>query len=163
MSTNSSEEKNQNDDREDKSLQSSSDNDELVSNLRQLNEEVGQISELNSEENNLVQAFSLAFFRLMESFTDMCTVDVSIIPPGMGEIEKANIIPKGDLMILFKDGKMESIDLKKENNRDLLLIIVSNVIPKFKSLISERRNKIEKRIAFLSEITKELQNIADSI
>ena len=40
---------------------------------------------------------------------------------------------------------------------------MSDVTPRFNALISERRSKIEKRITFLSGVTKELQSIADSL
>jgi hypothetical protein len=57
---------------------------------------------------------------------------------------------------------MESVDLTETKNRDLLIRVVIDVMPRFNNLISKRRSKIEERINFLSSVTKELQTIADS-
>lgn len=137
--------------------------EEVVATLRKLREDVGQISELSAEEGNIVAAFSLAFLKTMEPLTKTLAVDISILPREMGAMEKANIIPKGELVVLFRDGRMVSVNLKDPENRDLLIIVVSNVVPKFNALIAQRRSKIEERIAFLSDITRELQTIADSL
>ena len=137
--------------------------EEVVETLRRLREDIGQISELSSEEENIVAAFALSFLKLMEPLTKALPVDVSVLPRELGFVEKANVVPKGGLVILYADGRMESLDLTDKDNRDLLIAVVSDVMPRFNSLISQRRIKIEKRITFLSSVTKELQTIADSI
>jgi hypothetical protein len=137
--------------------------DAVVETLRRLREDVGQISELSSEEGSIVAAFSLAFLKLMEPLTKALPVDASVLPPGLGAVEKANILPKGDLVILYRDGRMESVDLTDVENRDLLITVVSDAVPRFNALIARRRTKIENRIAFLSSVTNELQSIADSL
>jgi hypothetical protein len=137
--------------------------DAVIETLRQLREDVGQISELSSEEGSIVAAFSLAFLKLMEPLTKALPVDAGILPPELGALEKANVLPKGDLVVLHRDGRMESIDLSNAENRDLLIIVVSDSIPRFNQLIAQRRGKIETRINFLSSVTKELQSIADSL
>lgn len=137
--------------------------EEVVETLRRLREDIGQISELSSEEENIVAAFALSFLKLMEPLTKALPVDVSVLPRELGFVEKANVVPKGGLVILYADGRMESLDLTDKNNRDLLIAVVSDVMPRFNSLISQRRSKIEKRITFLSSVTKELQTIADFI
>jgi hypothetical protein len=136
--------------------------EEVIGTLRRLREDVGQISELSSEEENIVAAFALAFLKLMEPLTKALPVDTSILPRELGVVEKANVVPRGDLVILHSDGRMESLDLTYKDNRDLLITTVSDVMPRFNSLISQRRSKIEERITFLSSVTKELQTIADS-
>lgn len=136
--------------------------EEVVESLKRLREDVGQISELSSEEGNLVRTFSLTFLKLMEPLAKNIPVDIEVLPRRLGRVERANIIPNGQLVLLHQNGRMESVDLVEVGNRDLLVTVVSDVLPKFKELVSERRKKIEKRITFLSEITRELQNIADS-
>ncbi len=137
--------------------------DMVVETLRRLREDVGQISELSSEEGSIVAAFSLAFLKLMEPLTKALPVDASVLPLEFGVIEKANVLPKGDLVVLYQDGRMESIDLTDAENRDLLVTVVSDAMPRFNALIAKRRSKIENRITFLSSVTKELQSIADSL
>ncbi len=137
--------------------------EDVIATLKELREDVGQIYEISSEEENIVIAFSLAFLKLMESLTRSLPVDVETLQGQLRNAERANILPKGELVVLFKDGRMESVDLIKPENRDLLVDVVSDVMPKFNDLIGERRGRIEKRISFLADVTKELQNIADSV
>ena len=137
--------------------------EDVIATLKELREDVGQIYEISSEEENIVIAFSLAFLKLMESLTRSLPVDVETLQGQLRNAERANILPKGELVVLFRDGRMESVDLIKPENRDLLVDVVSDVMPKFNDLIGERRRRIEKRISFLADVTKELQNIADSV
>jgi hypothetical protein len=137
--------------------------EEVMETLKALREDVGQISELGAEEGNIVMAFSLSLLKLMEPLTKTLPVDVSILPREMGGIERANVVPTGELVVLFEDGRMESVDLTEPKNRDLLVDVVSDVMSKFNDLIAEKRSKIEERITFLSEVTKELQTISDSL
>jgi hypothetical protein len=136
--------------------------EEVVESIKRLREDIGQISELSFEEENLVRTFTLAFLKLMEPLAKNIPVDVEILPQKLRRVERANIISNGQLVLLHQNGRMESVYLVDKENRDLLVTVVSDVLPKFKKLVSERREKIEKRINFLSEITRELQNIADS-
>ena len=137
--------------------------EDVLATLKKLREDVGQIFEISSEEENVVVAFSLAFLKLMESLTRSLPVDVEILKGPLRNAERANILPKGELVVLLRDGRMESMDLTKPENRDLLVDVVSDVVPRFDDLIGERRGRIEKRISFLADVTKELQNIADSV
>ncbi len=137
--------------------------DAVVETLRRLREDVGQISELSSEEGSIVAAFSLAFLKLMEPLTKALPVDARVLPHELGAVEKANVLPKGDLVVLHRDGRMESVDLTDAENRDLLVTVVSDAMPRFNALVAQRRSKIENRINFLSSVTKELQSIADSL
>lgn len=137
--------------------------EEVVDILRRLREDVGQISELSAEERNIVEAYALAFLKIMQPLTKTISVDPSILPREMGLVERANVIPQSELVILFDDGRMESFDLTTVENRDLLVAVIGNAMPRFNDLIAQQRSKIEKRIAFLSDVTRELQTIADSL
>jgi hypothetical protein len=44
-----------------------------------------------------------------------------------------------------------------------MLAILEDVLPKFKLLSGSQKRKIENRIAFLSQITKEIQKIAAAL
>jgi hypothetical protein len=55
---------------------------------------------------------------------------------------------------------MELKDLTEEQNRDLMILVVQDVMPKFKNLTSAQKRKIESRIRFLSAVTKEVQKIS---
>lgn len=135
---------------------------ETIDVLRMVREDVGQICELSSEERKLVEAFSLALLKLMQPLAKTIPVDPSVLPEEMGDVKSANIVPRGELIVLYPDGRMESIDLSDDANRDLLVDVVRDVIPKFKVLFSELRTKIETRMDFLASVTRELQNIAEA-
>jgi hypothetical protein len=137
--------------------------DNTIETIRKLREIVGQVSELEFEEDNIVAAYSSAFTKLMAPLTKALPVDVSILPPELGEIKKANVITNGELVILSSDGNMLSVDLIHKDNRNLLITVINDVMPKLNNLLSQRRIKIEKRIDFLSRVTKELQSIADAV
>ena len=135
---------------------------ETIDVLRMVREDVGQICELSSEERKLVEAFSLALLKLMQPLAKTIPVEPSALPEEMGDIESANIVPRGELIVQYPDGRMESIDLSDDANRDLLIDVVRDVIPKFKVLFSGLRAKIETRMGFLASVTRELQNIAEA-
>ncbi len=98
----------------------------------------------------------------MQPLAKTIPVDPSALPEEMGDVESANIVPRGELIVLYPDGRMESIDLSDDVNRDLLIDVIRDVMPKFKVLFSELRDKIETRMGFLASITGELQNIAEA-
>ncbi len=81
----------------------------------------------------------------------------------MGNVVQANVDPTGYLALLFRDGHLELINLSEEKHRELMLVVVEDVIPKFKQLTSGQKRKIENRIKFLSQVTKEMQKIAAAL
>jgi len=136
--------------------------EDIIGAIRKLKEDVGQLSELSSEENLVVDAFSKAFMEVMSPLAKALPVDVNVLPEELGIVERANIIPQGELVLLHADGRMASIDLTSSDNRDLLVQVIGNVMPRFNSFIAERRQNVEKRLSFLSNVTKELQSIANT-
>ena len=136
--------------------------EDIIEAIRKLKEDVGQLSELSSEENLVVDAFSKAFMEVMSPLAKALPVDVGVLPEELGIIERANIIPQGELVLLHSDGRMTSMDLTSSDNRDLLVQVIGNVMPRFNSFIAERRQNVEKRLSFLSNVTKELQSIANA-
>jgi len=137
--------------------------EELLDSLRKVREDVGQISELSSEEGKIVGALMLTFLRFMKPLMRAVPVDPSSLPDDMGKVRRANLVPEGLLIVQYDDGRMSSTDLVREENREILVKVVSNVIPKFNKTVEEHRQSIEKRMAFLTSVTKELQNISDAM
>jgi len=54
-------------------------------------------------------------------------------------------------------------DLSDEENRDLMMSVVSDILPKFKNLTTFQKRKLENRIKFLSTVTKEIQKSAEAL
>jgi hypothetical protein len=136
---------------------------ELVEALKSTADDIGQITELNSEEKILVAQFFSSLLRLMQPLTSSITVSTSSLPPQLGNVEQAHVDPTGHLILLFDENHMELKDLSDEKNRELMMAVIGDIIPKFKSLTSAQRNKLETRIKFISSITREIQKSSDAL
>jgi hypothetical protein len=136
---------------------------ELAAAMKSMADDVGQISELASEEKLLVAEFLTALLKLMQPLTPSMPVSPSALPAETGNIVKAYIDPTGHLALLHEDGHMELKNLSEEQNRDIMIMVVKDVMPKFKSLTSLQKRKIEKRIQFLSAVTNEIQKISGAL
>lgn len=136
---------------------------ELAAALKSMADDVGQISELASEEKLLVTEFFTSLLKLMQPLTTSMPVSPTALPAEVGNVAKAYIDPTGHLALLYEDMHMELKNLTEERNRDLMILVIKDVMPKFKSLTSLQKRKIEKRIKFLSAITNEIQKISGAL
>ena len=136
---------------------------ELVESLKGVADDVGQISELTSEEKSLVAEFLKALLNFMNPLSQGISINPAIIHSDNGIVQNAHIDPTGHLALLFEDGHSELKDLSEEKNRDLLITVVQDVIPKFKQLTNQQKRKVENRIKFLSAITKDMQKISGAL
>lgn len=136
--------------------------EELLDSLKSLQDDIGQICELTSEEKGLVAAFFKSLLKLMQPLAITIPVSTAALPEKMVNVAQANIDPTGHLMILYEDRRVELKNLSEETNRDLMINVIKDVLPKFKQLTSAHRQKIENRIKFLSSVTKELQKMSNA-
>jgi energy-converting hydrogenase A subunit M len=134
--------------------------EELISSMKGLHDDIGQIAELSSEEKRVVDVFFDSFLTLMKPLAKTMSVSPTALPDEMGNVKQANIDPKGNLMLLYRDGQVEIRNLNEKNQRDLMICVMKDVMPKFKRLTSAHRRKIEERMNFLSSVTKEIQKIS---
>jgi phosphatidylserine/phosphatidylglycerophosphate/cardiolipin synthase-like enzyme len=136
--------------------------EELVAILRTVQDDIGQIYELTSEEGSFVEAFFSSLRTLMNPLTPTLPVSKKILGEKERSAVQANIDPDGHLMVFFRDGRVILKNLKEKANRDLMIRVAKDVLPKFKQLTTTYRQKIEFRINFLSSVTKELQKISNA-
>ena len=136
---------------------------ELAAALKSMADDVGQISELASEEKLLVTEFFASLLKLMQPLTTSMPVSTTSLPAEVGNIVQAHIDPTGHLALIHEDGHMELRNLTEERNRDLMIMVIKDVMPKFKSLTSLQKHKIETRISFLSAVTNEIQKISGAL
>jgi hypothetical protein len=136
---------------------------ELVESLKSTADDIGQISELSSEEKILVTQFFLSLFKLMQPLAPSIIVNQLSLPAQAGDVIQAHIDPTGHLVLQFVDNHVELKDLRDEKNRDLMMAVVGDVVPKFKSLTSMQKRKLENRIKLLSSITKEIQKSSEAL
>ena len=134
--------------------------EELIESLKSVQDDIGQIAELTSEEETLVTEFFESLIKLMQPLATTIQVSTDALPDEMGDIAKASLDPTGQLMIQYHDGRMVIKNLLEEENRDLMNTVLQDVLPKLKQIFSTRREKIEGRMKFLSAVTKEIQKMA---
>ncbi len=136
---------------------------ELVDSLKSIAEDIGQIAELTSEEKSLTKELFSSLSVFMQPLAATVPVAPEAFPAEIGEIAQAYVDSSGHLIILHQDKHVELIDLTAEQNRDTMVAVMKDILPKFKELTAGRRQKIESRTAFLSEVTKEMQKISNAI
>jgi hypothetical protein len=134
--------------------------EEIVSSLKSLQDDVGQISELTSEEARVVDVFFESFLKLMKPLAKTIPVSPAALPAELGDVIQANVDPKGNLMILYQNGQAEIRSLGEKEHRGLMICVISDVVPKFKQLTGDHRRKIENRMKFISSVTNEIQKIS---
>lgn len=136
---------------------------ELVESLKSTADDIGQISELSSEEKILVAQFFSSLLKLMQPLASSIAVDQLALPAQVGDVVQAHVDPTGHLLLQYSDGHVELKNLSEENNRELMMSVVGDVVPKFKSLTAQQKRKLENRIKLLSSITKEIQKSSEAL
>ena len=136
---------------------------ELVESLKSTADDIGQISELSSEEKILVAQFFSSLLKLMQPLASSIDVTQSALPAQLGDVVQAHIEPTGHLVLMFEDGHLELKDLSEEKNRELMTAVIGDVMPKFKNLTSKQKLKLENRIKLLSSVTKEIQKSSEAL
>lgn len=137
--------------------------EELLNSLKSMQDDIGQIGELTSEEETLAKEFFESLLKLMQPFTATIKVASEALPKEMGEVNQANLEPSGQLILQYNDGRTILKNLLEEENRDLMASVIEDTLPKLRQLFSARREKIEGRMKFLSSITKEIQKMAKAL
>ncbi|MCL5876581.1 MAG: hypothetical protein M1540_02070 [Candidatus Bathyarchaeota archaeon] len=136
---------------------------ELVDSLKGTADDIGQISELSSEEKILVGQFFTSLLKLMQPLTPSIAVSQLALPAQFSDVTQAHLDPTGHLVLQFADGHVELKDLSQENCRELMMTVVGDIVPKFKNLTSQQKKKLENRIKLLSSITKEVQKSSEAL
>lgn len=136
---------------------------EIIESFKSTADDIGQISELTSEEKILVAQFFSSLLKLMQPLTPSIAVNQLALPPQLGDVTQAYVDPTGHLVLQFEDNHIELRNLSEEKNRDLMTAVISDIMPKFKNLTSQQKRKLENRIKLLSSITKEIQKSSDAL
>jgi hypothetical protein len=121
------------------------------------------MSELTSEESMLVTEFLKTLIKVTQALPQKLPVSPSVLPEEWGEVNQASLDLTGQLLVLYPDEKMESINLTEQRYRELLIKIAYDVVPTLKKLITSHRQKIEARFKLMSSVTKELQRTAKTL
>ncbi|PVX25360.1 MAG: hypothetical protein CW691_04855, partial [Candidatus Bathyarchaeum sp.] len=103
--------------------------DELIASMKSLQDDVGQISELKSEEKRVVDVFFESFLQLMKPLAKTLSVSPTAFPDELGNVKQANVDPKGNLMIMYPGGQVEIRNLNERKERDLMICVMKDVMP----------------------------------
>ncbi len=76
---------------------------ELVESLKSAGEDIGQISELSSEEKLLTAQFFESLLKLMQQLPPAIAVSTSALPYDLGNVTAAYIAPTGHLAVACED------------------------------------------------------------
>ncbi len=87
---------------------------EIVDSLKSTADDIGQISELSSEEKILVSQFFSSLLKLMQPLTTSIQVSQTALPAQVGDVTQANIDPTGHLVLQYPDGHVELRNLSDE-------------------------------------------------
>ncbi len=110
--------------------------EELVEALKNVGEDVEQIVKLNAEEKRLMtQVFDS--LKHVGPLMSSIRVSPSVLPNGMKTVIQANIDSGGHLILTYNDGYQKIVDLSENSNHDLMMAILDDVLPKFKTLLAQ--------------------------
>ena len=137
------------------------DEEETLASLREMQENVGQMSELAKEEENLVKEFFDFLLRILKPLSKTLEISVSSLPKNYrGQVNKAYLYLTGQLVLVCNSGEVEILNLADQENHGILIEITSDVMMKLKMMIDSCKSETEKRVKFLMSVTKELQKVA---
>jgi len=136
--------------------------EQTLSFLKEMQENAGQISELAAEEENLVKEFFNSVLKILKPFGKTLEISVSSLPQSYdGRINKAYLYLTGQLVLVYKNGEVEVLNLADQENHQILIEITGEIMMKLKIIFTSHRSNTEKRVKFLMSITKELQKVAE--
>jgi hypothetical protein len=121
--------------------------DEMMKSLKRVGANVRQIVQLNSEEELLVAGLMASLRRAPRQMFSI-SVSTSNLPFRTGAFTQAQMDATGHLILTSEDGNLEVLDLSETRNRDIMMAVVGEFVPRFKELASqfgkEKRRKPSK-------------------
>jgi hypothetical protein len=111
--------------------------DEIAETFQSVAEDIREIGKLTNEENSFITNFIKSLKNHMEPWINQIAVTTAIIPIDYGIISQAYIHPNAVLELVYPDGHHENVDLSQTRNRDLMLAVFDDVVPKFEALTIE--------------------------
>ncbi len=110
--------------------------EEIGESLQGVGEEINQIFKLQAQENMLVEQFFASLPKVMKLLSPSIEIAPEVIPFKRKKIVKANIDSVGQLTLMFESGYEELIDLSETRNRDIMMAVASDIMPKLTVLAS---------------------------
>jgi hypothetical protein len=118
------------------SLDSMPSEDEVISVLRRLREDIDDLQGLIMDEGLVLEGL-LEILPSLSKPLKYIDIDLSILPVEEREVEKANLSYDGKLVIYRKDGNLQVINLIDKDHRELLSKVVKDALPKLRELLND--------------------------
>lgn len=92
-----------------------------------MQEKAGQMSETEMEEDNLVNEFFNSLLKILKPFSKTLEISVASLPESYSEqICKAHLYLTGQLVLVYRNGQVEILNLADKENHELLVQITWN-------------------------------------
>ena len=118
--------------------------EEIMESLKSVGAEVQKIAKLNSKEEVLITELLAALETVPQKMFSI-RISTSELPFRTGAFTQANIDASGRLILTAENGNLIVKDLRETGNRDLMMAVVGDIVPKFKDLASQlAEEKIQK-------------------
>jgi hypothetical protein len=110
--------------------------EEITKSLKHVGDDVKKIVKLTSEEKQLVTEL---FSTLKHAPQQMFSIPVSMseLPFRTGAFSQAHIDSAGQLILTSQDGNLSVMDLSETKNRDLMMAVIGDIVPKFKDFADQ--------------------------
>ena len=112
--------------------------EEIMESFKNIGDDIQQIGKLNSEEKIILTQFLESLLRFMQPLKASIEVSTSVLPAGMGKVTKARMYATGVLVLTFEDERQELRDLSETKNRDLMIAVFGDIVPKLSSLTRQK-------------------------
>ena len=110
--------------------------DEVISVLRRLREDIDDLQGLIMDEGLVLEGL-LEILPSLSKPLKYIDIDLSILPVEEREVEKVNLSYDGKLVIYRKDGNLQVINLIDKDHRELLSKVVKDALPKLRELLND--------------------------
>ncbi len=130
--------------------------DEIVESFDSVTQDIVQIGKLATEEKTVFAQFLESLKNHLEPLCRPVEVSTSIVPIDLGVVNQAHIKCTGHLELTFVDGHNDLVDLGEPRNRDLMMAVIDDVMPKFEALIGEIEEENRRRANYKEPLQVEV-------
>jgi hypothetical protein len=140
------------------SMQGGLNETEITNSIRSLQEETQQISELVEMERSYSAEVSSQLKQIIMPLNASYHVKPESVSKNDSSISDVVLTPQGVVCVFYNSGNIVSRPIESITS-EVLVKILSEVIPDVKVLMNERRQKLSGRVVTLEKISKEMRKI----
>jgi hypothetical protein len=135
---------------------------EIVSTIKSIAEESLQISELSEMERTYSGEVAALLKQVIEPLNNTFHIKPTSLSKSDSSIQDVVLTPQGIVCIMHSHGTINSRPLESFST-EILLRVISEVIPEAKKLLVEKRQRITVRVGSLEKIAKEFRKLPTQV